>query len=350
MTPRCLLFLAVATLSAVPPAPGCPQQEGPPLLATPEPASPSKARHFGRWQLAGAAFGVGLGAALGGHPRPPAAPLTPMGPSDAVVAGVAAGLLATPWLFDRGGAAADAATTSPAEVNGFDRRIRDLALGERGRSGRQLLDNVSSSTLAAALLEPVGLLARSDIPDKWSRDLPVVVEATALSLGLNLAVKHLVHRSRPEAVFCDRGSGSEPCPADTRQSFYSGHTTSAFAAAVAAGTIADFHHLPDRKWIWGTGLGLATTTGVLRVMSDKHYATDVIVGVATGGLLGWLVPRLHKPDPVAVTPPVTVAPPAAATPYPTAVLRVPVPLVGGRASLEGGVARGGPNLALAWRW
>jgi hypothetical protein len=111
----------------------------------------------------------------------------------------------------------------------------------------------------------------------------------------------------------------------------------------------DFHHLPDREWVWGTGLALATTTGVLRVMSDQHYATDVIAGMATGALLGWLVPRLHKPDPVAVTPRVTVAPPAAATPGPTAVLRVPV-RPGGGTSLEGGVARGGPYLAVAWRW
>jgi hypothetical protein len=272
-----------------------------------------------------------------------------MGASDAVVAGVAAGLLATPWLLDRGGAPVDAPTTSPDEVNGFDRAIRGLAVGQRGPRGRQLLDNVSSSTLTATLFEPVGLLARSDIPHKWSRDLPVLAEATALSMGVNLVVRHFVRRSRPKAVFCVRESGREPCPADTRRSFYSGHTTSAFAAAVAAGTIADFHHLPDREWVWGTGLALATTTGVLRVMSDQHYATDVIAGMATGALLGWLVPRLHKPDPVAVTPRVTVAPPAAATPGPTAVLRVPV-RPGGGTSLEGGVARGGPYLAVAWRW
>jgi membrane-associated phospholipid phosphatase len=313
-------------------------------VATADPPPPSKERHFGAWLVAGAAFGVSLGSALGGHPRSPAEPLTPMGPSDAVVAGVAVGLLASPWLFDRGGGPADAATTSPAEANGFDRRIRDLAVGQRGRSGRQLLDNLSWSTLTATQFVPVGMLAGSNIRHKWSRDLPVVAEATALSMGLNLAVKHLVHRSRPEAVFCDRGSGREPCPADTRRSFYSGHTTSAFAAAVAAGTIADFHHLPDRKWIWGMGLGLATTTGVLRVMSDKHYATDVIAGVATGGLLGWLVPRLHKPDAVAVTTPTPTNSP------PTAVLHVPLRAAGRSASVEGGVAGGGPYLAVAWRW
>jgi len=31
-------------------------------------------------------------------------------------------------------------------------------------------------------------------------------------------------------------------------------------------------------------------------MSDQHYATDVLTGRAAGGLAGWLIPKLHKPD------------------------------------------------------
>ncbi len=36
-------------------------------------------------------------------------------------------------------------------------------------------------------------------------------------------------------------------------------------------------------------LGIATslTTGMFRIAGDKHWATDVLVGWAVGGLVGW---------------------------------------------------------------
>jgi hypothetical protein len=37
---------------------------------------------------------------------------------------------------------------------------------------------------------------------------------------------------------------------------------------------------------------LAGTTGYLRVASDQHYVTDVMVGAAVGSLSGFLVPWL----------------------------------------------------------
>ena len=150
-----------------------------------------------------------------------------------------------------------------------------------------------------SLFQPIGMTIASNAPHKWSRDVPIIAEATALTLSVNAFVKHLTHRSRPAAHFCESERAVVPCPPDTRLSFYSGHTSSAFAAAVAAGTIADFHHYENRKWIWASGLTFATATGVLRVMADQHYATDVLTGMAAGGLAGWLIPKLHKPDPTA---------------------------------------------------
>src|SRR5438093_1524157 len=76
---------------------------------------------------------------------------------------------------------------------------------------------------------------------KGSRDVPVIAEAPPFTLSVNAFVKHLPRRSRPAAHFCESEHAVAPCPPDTRLSFYSGHTSGAFAAAVAAGTIADFH-------------------------------------------------------------------------------------------------------------
>ena len=128
--------------------------------------------------------------------------------------------------------------------------------------------------------------------------MPVVLEATALTLSVNAFVKHLAGRTRPEDHFCEEEKLVVPCRPDTQLSFYSGHTSAAFVAAVAGGTLADFHRLQHRKWIWATGLTLATATGVLRVTADQHYATDVLTGMVAGSLAGWLIPKLHEPDPV----------------------------------------------------
>jgi membrane-associated phospholipid phosphatase len=277
--------------------------------------------------------------------------LRPLRGSDAIVTGSAVALYLGGGLLGRKRSEAAPASLVTAaapqnEINGFDRKIRKLAVGHRSLEKRLLLDHLSSSTLMVSLFQPVGMLIATDVPHKWSRDVPVVAEATAVTLSVNAFVKHLTHRSRPVAHFCESEHAVVPCPPDTRLSFFSGHTSSAFAAAVAAGTIADFHHLENRKWIWASGLTFATATGVLRVMSDQHYATDVLTGMAAGGLAGWLIPKLHQPD--RESSPSAGTPPAA----PAVVAAVPVVLLGGRSAalVTVGAIGGGPYFGVHWRW
>jgi membrane-associated phospholipid phosphatase len=302
-------------------------------------------------QLLGAAAGLALGAALARGQEAPVPGLTPLGSADAILTGSAAALYLGAGLLERRRPAA--APAGPAtgavprrEINGFDRRLRELAVGHRSFEKRRLLDHLSSSTLMVSLFQPVGMLIATDAPHKWTRDLPVVMEATALTLSVNAFVKHLTHRSRPAAHFCESERTVVPCPPDTRLSFFSGHASSAFAAAVAAGTIADLHHLENRKWIWASGLTFATATGVLRVMSDQHYATDVLTGMAAGSLAGWLIPKLHKPD--APPAPSAITPRAA----PAVVAAVPVALPAGRSAalVTLGSVGGAPYVGIHWRW
>ena len=214
-------------------------------------------------------------------------------------------------------------------------------MGHRSLEKRRLLDHISSGTLMAAVFQPVGMLVVADVPNRWSRDVPVLLEATALTLSVNAFVKHLARRSRPQDHFCEEEKIIVPCRTDTRLSFYSGHTSAAFVAAVAGGTLADFHHLEHRKWIWASGLTLATTTGVLRVMSDQHYATDVLTGMVAGSLAGWLIPSCTSPTRWSRPP---------AGPAPTAA--VPVVLTAGRSTavVTVGSRGGGPYLGVQWRW
>jgi membrane-associated phospholipid phosphatase len=123
-------------------------------------------------------------------------------------------------------------------------------------------------------------------------------ESYALAGAVALTAEKL-GRVRPMAQDCERdptyakncGSG-----ANLNASFLSGHTTIAFAGA---GLMCAHHtNLP----LYGnrvadiaacaTGLTAATTAGVLRVMSDNHYASDVLLGAGVGLFGGWVWPLL----------------------------------------------------------
>lgn len=338
-----MALLAAAAAGAE--AQGTEPREAPAVRRAPEPGLSLR-----KAQLVGAAAGLALGAALARRPETPIAPLRPLRGVDAILTGSAAALYLGGEIVERKRSEPDPASAATAaarasEINGFDRRIRKLAVGHRSLEKRLLLDHLSSSTLMVALFQPIGMTIAGGAPYKWSRDVPVIAEATALTLSVNAFVKHLTHRSRPAAHFCESEHAVVPCPPDTRLSFYSGHTSSAFVAAVAAGTIADFHHFENRKWIWASGLTFATATGVLRVMSDQHYATDVLTGMAAGGLAGWLIPKLHKPD--GATSASVTAPTA-----PAAGAAVPLALLRGRSAavVTIGSVGGGPYVGIHLRW
>jgi membrane-associated phospholipid phosphatase len=53
--------------------------------------------------------------------------------------------------------------------------------------------------------------------------------------------------------------------------------------------------LPLRAAVACAGaLTLASATALLRVSSDRHYASDVIVGVGIGSLVGYVLPTLFQ--------------------------------------------------------
>ncbi len=113
-----------------------------------------------------------------------------------------------------------------------------------------------------------------------------VVDAEALTLTVLITetTKRLVGRERP------------PGPGEN-DSFFSGHTSIAATAA----TLVCLQHvqldlLGNRAAdavVCGAASAVALTTGLLRVMSDRHYASDVIVGTAVGVGSAFLVYNLH---------------------------------------------------------
>lgn len=74
-----------------------------------------------------------------------------------------------------------------------------------------------------------------------------------------------------------------------RQSFPSGHTTSAFAAAAAV-TAETGTWWPKSTWVIGPLMyGGATMVGLSRMYHNKHWASDVVLGAAIGTFSGWKI-------------------------------------------------------------
>ncbi len=81
-----------------------------------------------------------------------------------------------------------------------------------------------------------------------------------------------------------------------RRSFFSGHTSTAFASAVFFSQVYSdyFPNSEYTPYIWGSSLLIATSIGILRIEAGKHFLTDVITGAVFGSVVGYLVPQLHK--------------------------------------------------------
>jgi membrane-associated phospholipid phosphatase len=184
----------------------------------------------------------------------------------------------------------------------FDAAARD-ELRARSRSGRATSAIASHVLLAASIVHPVVVdnllvtwVARH-APDVAWQMLWVNAQAYTLTLSLNFATKRLSLRERPWGDQCPEAADEFACDGQSRYgSFYSGH---AAVTATGAGLVCAHHTqlglyqdpLLDTA-ACAAAVSMAVATGVLRVTSDRHWASDVLVGHVMGLLSGYLVPTL----------------------------------------------------------
>jgi membrane-associated phospholipid phosphatase len=129
----------------------------------------------------------------------------------------------------------------------------------------------------------------------------MTTEMTLFTMGATYITKALVGRKRPYLYNTDmsvdeRFGRAASSDNSASMSFFSGHTSAAFALATFSSTLfMDIHgkSIWSKVW-WGTSLSLAAMTGVARVKAGVHYPTDVIAGAIVGSAIGYLVPRLHR--------------------------------------------------------
>jgi membrane-associated phospholipid phosphatase len=121
-------------------------------------------------------------------------------------------------------------------------------------------------------------------------------EAVVVGLGTSFALKAMLGRARPY-ISADTnprnfGLGRGFNSADY-ESFPSGHSTAAFAAAAAVSS-ETAEWWPRTKWVIGpvmyTG---ASLVGLSRMYEDKHWASDVVMGAAVGVFAGLKTVRFN---------------------------------------------------------
>ncbi len=136
-------------------------------------------------------------------------------------------------------------------------------------------------------------------------------EAYAYSSIVAIGLYDSVGRARPSYEDCQRDPSFAGCSISPTASFPSGHTNEAFTAAGAS--CANHASLPlygSKTWdalACARDLVFAAGDGMLRIIGDRHYATDVLAGAGIGFGFGYGVPTLlHSAAPrvpsVAVVP------------------------------------------------
>jgi membrane-associated phospholipid phosphatase len=121
-------------------------------------------------------------------------------------------------------------------------------------------------------------------------------EAYAFSSVLAIGLYDSVGRARPSYEDCQRDPSFVGCTVSPTASFPSGHTNEAFTAAGAS--CANHSFVPiygSRLWdrlACARDVVLAASDGLLRIIGDRHYATDVLAGAAIGFSFGYGMPTL----------------------------------------------------------
>lgn len=110
---------------------------------------------------------------------------------------------------------------------------------------------------------------------KFLKKTSLLLQSEVLMVAMVWPLKHLTNQERPDGG---------------RHSFPSGHTAQAFVAATF------LHKEYGHKSVWYSiaGYTMATAVGTCRMISNRHWASDVLVGAGVGILSTNLVYLGHK--------------------------------------------------------
>lgn len=145
-----------------------------------------------------------------------------------------------------------------------------------GKSNTQLLTDFKTGIddytqffgpVMTAGLKLAGVEGRSD----WPRLLASAAVSYGLMAGLVNGIKYSAKEMRPDG--------------STANSWPSGHTATAF---VGATLLHKEYGLTRSPWYSVAGYGVATATGVMRVLNNRHWISDIMSGAGIGIMSGEL--------------------------------------------------------------
>jgi len=182
----------------------------------------------------------------------------------------------------------------PQSVNGLDRTV----IGNRSPAGRTASDVLLGlHTALPFAIDLIDILA-SRSPGGlrgYGQDVLVLAEVLLINTAVNNLFKFAVRRPRPLSYDPEVDLEDRTDP-DAALSFYSGHSSTAFAMATAYSYLFMLRH-PGSKLIvpvWVLSESMAATIAYLRVHAGLHFYTDVLAGAVVGSALGLLIPYLHR--------------------------------------------------------
>ncbi|MEM7656272.1 MAG: phosphatase PAP2 family protein [Bacteroidota bacterium] len=183
---------------------------------------------------------------------------------------------------------------TPAELGALDRN--QVLRFDRGIIGQWWpgAAKVSDVLLLGSLALPFGLNLFGEVRPHWKEHLLMTQEVLFLTYGLTNLAKVLTLRPRPFTYLNDPAVEELQMGADARYSFFSGHTSMSAAGCWYSATVFQqlYPDSPARHWVWAGAALIPAATGYLRVRSNKHFPTDVLVGYVIGAAVGTLIPRL----------------------------------------------------------
>lgn len=121
-------------------------------------------------------------------------------------------------------------------------------------------------------MDLLGLKAKHDVLNRSV----ILLKSELLMMAIVFPTKKFSHHLRPD------GSGYN--------SFPSGHTAQAFVAATFLHK--EYGHLSP--WVSVGAYTMASTVGVLRILNNRHYASDVLAGAGVGILATNLAYYTHR--------------------------------------------------------
>jgi membrane-associated phospholipid phosphatase len=174
---------------------------------------------------------------------------------------------------------------TPSEWLSFDEAMR-------GRLSTAA-STASDVTLVTTIFVPLGAELASGVSTSLANTSIIYAEVLAANALLNTIVKYSVLRPRPYNY--RKPPATEYVASqgvDAYLSFYSGHSSTAFASAIAGSYLFSAAHdgSAASPWLWGTEMALATATALWRIRAGKHFYSDVAVGILVGSAIGIGIP------------------------------------------------------------